>query len=171
MPDAIIIGGANGAGKTTFADVYLPVEHPGVEYLNADEIRRTNPEFASPFAAGREYLRRLDAKVEAGEAFAIETTLATRMYAQRIPDWKKKGYRVILHFREVPSAEFAVKRVAKRVAQGGHDVPEVDIRRRYTRGLSLFKTRYRNLADEWYYYRVDEKETRLVESSEDIETA
>lgn len=168
MPEAIIISGANGAGKTTFASVFLPVEHPGVVYLNADEIRREHPDFASPFAAGREYLHRLDAMVEARNSFAIETTLATRMYAKRIPDWKKKGYRVVIHFREVPSADFAVARVVKRVAAGGHDVPEVDIRRRYERGLRLFRDCYRNLADEWYYYRVREKETLLVKTSQDI---
>ncbi|MEM9415065.1 MAG: zeta toxin family protein [Planctomycetota bacterium] len=166
MPDAIIIGGANGAGKTTFARQYLATGHPKAVYLNADEISREHPSFAQPVAAGREYLRRLAAHVSAGEDFALETTLASRMYSRRIPEWKATGYRITLYFIEVPSAEFSIQRVASRVAAGGHHVPEVDIRRRHQRGLNLFKECYRHLADEWYHYSTDEEGTYLVESSQ-----
>jgi len=79
LPDAILIAGANGAGKTTFARQFLQVLHPRGTFLNADEIQREDARFSHPFAAGRELLRRV-AALEAGRAtFAIETTLSLTM--------------------------------------------------------------------------------------------
>lgn len=166
MPDAIIIGGANGAGKTTFARLLLPAYYPLAEFINADEISQEHPDFAGPVASGREFLRRLESRVNTFEDFAVETTLASRMYAQRIPRWHKLGYRVVLHFLEVPSADFSVKRVANRVARGGHDIPEADIRHRYQRGLSLFESTYRDMADKWYHWRTDEGSLNLAAKGE-----
>jgi len=71
------------------------------------------------------------------------------MYARRIRSWKAWGYGVSLHFIEVPSEDFAVRRVAMRVALGGHAVPEPDIRRRYHQGLALLEQVYKPLVDEW----------------------
>ncbi len=153
MAEAVIIAGANGAGKTTFARHFVPAAFSGAVFLNADEIRRLSQTPLSPLAAGREMLRRLDAVVAAGADMAIETTLSSAQYARRIPGWKTQGYHVTLIFLEVPDADFAVARVALRVAHGGHDIPEGDIRRRYARGLALFKSTYRTLVDQWYWYR------------------
>ena len=77
-PRAILIAGANGAGKTTFAREVLYVRYPIVTFLNADEIQREGGAFGHPFAAGRELLRRLDAQVAQRASFAVETTLASR---------------------------------------------------------------------------------------------
>jgi predicted ABC-type ATPase len=79
-------------------------------------------------------LRRLADAERRRDSFAIETTLSSTMYARRMRSWKTSGYRVALHFIELPSEDFAVRRVAMRVAAGGHSVPELDIRRRYHRG-------------------------------------
>jgi predicted ABC-type ATPase len=70
--------------------------------------------------------------------------------------WKVAGYHIALHFIELPSEDFAVRRVAMRVAAGGHDVPEADVRRRYHRGLALFEHVYKRLVDEWYHWYSDE---------------
>jgi predicted ABC-type ATPase len=78
------------------------------------------------------------------------------MYARRISAWRRQGFQVWLYFLEAVSADFAVARVAQRVAAGGHGIPEADIRRRFTRGIALLPT-YLNLADAWYHYRVDQK--------------
>jgi predicted ABC-type ATPase len=59
VPEAVIIAGANGAGKTTFARQFLPALHPGVLFLNVDEVQVEETAFAHPVAAGRELLRRL----------------------------------------------------------------------------------------------------------------
>lgn len=161
MPEAIIIAGANGAGKTTFAREFVPARFPDAQFINADEISRESEVFANPIAAGREMLSRLYKAVEKQQDFAIETTLASRSYAQQIPRWQKHGYRVTLHFIEVPSADFAVDRVAQRVALGGHDIPEADIRRRYERGLRLFNETYRPIVNAWYYWKTSKGRTKL----------
>ena len=124
MLEAIVIAGANGAGKTTFARELLPALHPGVDFLNVDEVQTEAATFAHPVAAGRELLRRLDEKERRRDSFAIETTLSSTMYARRMRSWKTWGYRLSLHFIELPSEDFAVRRVAMRVAAGGHSVPE-----------------------------------------------
>lgn len=72
QPRAILFAGANGAGKTTFARNVLPIDHPDCAFfLNADEVQREAPQFASPYAAGRELLRRLAAHLARSETFAL----------------------------------------------------------------------------------------------------
>lgn len=122
QPEAILIAGANGAGKTTFARQFLRVRYPAATFLNADEIQREGPAFAHPVAAGRELLRRLDEFASLGKTFAVETTLSSRSYVERLRSWAASGYRTCLHFIELPSADHAVQRVATRVAAGGHAV-------------------------------------------------
>eukprot|EP00752_Nemacystus_decipiens_P013674 g12127.t1 len=165
MPEAVIIAGANGAGKTTFAREFVPVRFPDAQFINADEISRESEVLANPVAAGREMFKRLKEAIEKQEDFAIETTLASRSYALQIPEWQEAGYRVTLHFIEVPDADFAVQRVALRVKRGGHDIPEPDIRRRYERGLSLFHEKYQSIVDEWYHWETSKEGTKLVKES------
>ena len=55
-------------------------------------------------------------------------------------------------FLSLPTAELAIARVAARVAQGGHDVPEDDIRRRFRAGLDNFRRIYQPLVDGWVLY-------------------
>ena len=166
MPEAVIIAGANGAGKTTFAREFVPARFPDAMFINADEISRESDAFANPVSAGREMLKRLHAAVQQRHDFAIETTLASRSYAQQIPAWQEAGYRATLHFIEVPSADFAVERVAQRVAHGGHNIPEPDIRRRYERGLRLFNQTYRAIVDAWYHWTASNEGLELVAKSE-----
>jgi predicted ABC-type ATPase len=166
VSEAIVIAGANGAGKTTFARQLLPALYPGVPFLNVDEIQEEGPGFLHPVAAGRELLRRLGDSERRRESFAIETTLSSTMYAKRMRLWKTWGYRLALHFIELPSDDFAVRRVAMRVAAGGHAVPESDVRRRYHRGLALFEQVYKPLADEWYHWFSDDGGLRLGQHQE-----
>ena len=165
MPEAVIIAGANGAGKTTFAREFVPARFPDAQFINADEISRESEALVNPVAAGREMLKRLRQAIEKREDFAIETTLASRSYALQIPAWQGMGYRVTLHFIEVPDADFAAQRVAQRVRQGGHDIPEPDIRRRYERGLRLFEQKYQSIVDQWYHWETSNEGTRLVKES------
>ena len=136
--DAILIAGANGSGKTTFARQFLPVQYPNAEFLNADEIQREGVAFAHAVAAGREFLRRLSDAERRRVSFGVEITMSSRMYVNRLKRWSTHGYRISLHFIELPSADEAVMRVSQRVAAGGHSVPEADVRRRFERGLRLF---------------------------------
>lgn len=160
-PKAVLIAGANGAGKTTFARNVLPALHGDCIFLNADEIQKEAPQFASPASAGREMLRRQRSLILQRASFMVETTLSSRMYAREIPKWRAAGYSIWLYFLEIASADLSIARVAERVAAGGHGIPETDIRRRHARGIALFPV-YRPLADVWYHFRVDEKGPTLV---------
>lgn len=144
-----IIAGPNGAGKTTFARGYLPENVP---FVNADLIASAltpMSQTAANVRAGRIMLETLDAYTRMGESFSLETTLAGRHYARRIERWRASGYAVHLIFLELPSAEMAVRRVRLRVSQGGHDIPEAVIRRRFDAGLQNFRDIYCRIVDVW----------------------
>jgi predicted ABC-type ATPase len=84
--------------------------------------------------------------------FALETTLATLTYAQKIPIWREKGYVVSLAYLRLSSVEESISRVRRRVAAGGHGIPEETIRRRFEKSLQYFETVYKSLVDEWYLW-------------------
>ena len=97
-------------------------------------------------------LTRIDESVSSNLNIMVETTLATRMYAQKIPLWRQMGYIVKLFYLRLPSAEHSIKRVQHRVALGGHNVPSDVIRRRYTKSNEYLDSYYIPLADEWYVW-------------------
>ncbi|MYK67100.1 MAG: hypothetical protein F4022_11565, partial [Gemmatimonadetes bacterium] len=115
--------------------------------------------------AGRIALRRMEAHVASGTDFAVETTLSGRAYARRIRHWQERGYRVAIIYLRLPSAEYAVERVAQRVAEGGHDIPEAVVRRRFDRGWANFRGLYREVADEWLVYDSSVRPPLLMEES------
>lgn len=117
----------------------------------------------SQVAAARVFLKRLVEVERNRQSFALETTLSSSTYAPRIERWRQAGYHVVLHFIEVPSADFAVQRVARRVAAGGHDIPDGDVRRRFLRGRQLFFTLYQSLVSEYFHWMSDDNGLRLVE--------
>ncbi|MEX2670817.1 MAG: zeta toxin family protein [Phycisphaeraceae bacterium] len=154
-PRAIIIAGPNGAGKTTFAREFLPAEGECPTFINADLIAAGLSPFqpeTMAIEASRLMLAHVRQSVERREDFAIETTLAGRAYVRMIRDWQAVGYRVRMLFLQLPSPDMAVARVRGRVAQGGHNLPEADIRRRFDRGLRNFDDIYRPLVDAWSVY-------------------
>jgi predicted ABC-type ATPase len=101
------------------------------------------------------------------ESFAFETTLSGRGYARMIPGWKQAGYRVAIFFLELPSVKLAIGRVADRVAQGGHDVPDAVVRRRFTTGRRNFLNLYKPLADAWRHYDNAGDKPLLIDSSDE----
>lgn len=151
----ILLAGPNGAGKTTFARSFLPVE-PGLpRFINADAIAAGLAAFAPETAAiraGRLMLEEIDLCVRRRESFAFETTLSGLTYLRRIAAWRAQGYRVSLMFLSLPNAETAIARVASRVRQGGHNVPEPVIRRRFAAGLENFHRYYKDAVDDWILY-------------------
>lgn len=169
MPDLIIVAGPNGAGKTTFANEYLPLERGRFVYLNADEIAR-EPAFAGlrdrvrPIAAGRAMLNRIDATIARGGDLMFETTLATLSYAQKIPHWREAGYYVALFYLRLVSVEKSVERVRKRVAAGGHDIPEPTIRQRFEKSRRYLHEHYQRVVDEWYIWDSLENRFELTDA-------
>ena len=151
----LIIAGPNGAGKTTFALTYLRVEAQGLPFLNADMIAVGLAPFGSrhsDIVAGRLMLEEIDRLADEGRSFAFETTLAGRGYLRRIDRWRREGYRVDLLFLSLPSAEDAIERVRRRVRQGGHNIPEDVIRRRFRAGLENLRSHYAARVDRWILY-------------------
>ncbi len=167
----IIIAGPNGAGKTTFADQFLPNEADCPDFINADLIARGLSPFAperAAFQAGKIMLDLMDQKARRGDSFAFETTLSGRNYARRIRKWRQAGYHVKVVFLSLPSADLAVARVKARVSQGGHDVPEEVVRRRFSAGRRLFETVYCKLSDSWILYDNSGPAPRLVETGDNV---
>ncbi len=148
----LVIAGPNGAGKTTFATEFLPNEADCPLFVNADFIAAGLSPFRASLVAvqaARLMLRQIDEHARCGRGFAFETTLSGRRYARRIPRWRAQGYRVELFFLRLPTVEAAIARVAQRVSEGGHDVPEPVIRRRFHAGWRNFEHVYRDLVDAW----------------------
>ena len=97
-------------------------------------------------------LQEIDECVAAGHDFAFETTLSGLSYLRKIKLWQKLGYQVKLWFLSLPSGELAVSLVAQRVMQGGHNIPEPIIRRRFKAGLENFHKNYIKVVDSWALY-------------------
>jgi predicted ABC-type ATPase len=151
----VIIAGPNGAGKTTFAREFLPREADCPDFINVDLIAAGLSPFdpgRAALRAGRLVLQEIHRRVNVGESFAFETTLSGRNYARLIPRWRQAGYHVKLIFLSLPTADLAVARVAARASQGGHNVPEEVVRRRFDAGLRNFEDLYRKLVDTWILY-------------------
>jgi predicted ABC-type ATPase len=167
MKKILIIAGCNGAGKTTFAEEFLPHEAACPEFINADLIAAGLSPFQPDqvaFAAGRIMLPRIQALAAAEKSFAFETTLSSRSYLRMIPIWQNYDYRVELHFLKLPNAEYAVKRVKHRVRLGGHHIPVDVIRRRFTRGWRNFENDYKMIVDEWVLYDSSNMEPTYLDS-------
>lgn len=153
----LILAGPNGAGKSTLAPFLLRDELRIDHFVNADEIARGLSAFApdsEAMAAGRLMLQRLNELKSQRATFAFETTLASRSFAPWVAALKESGYSARLVFLYLNTADLALARVAQRVRQGGHTVPEPTIRRRYVRGLRNLRDLYIPLMDEWTVYNV-----------------
>ena len=151
----LIVAGPNGAGKTTFAREYLPQEAGCPIFINADLIAEGLSPFAPELVAirsGRLMLQMIRDHAARGDSFAFETTLAGRNYARAIPRWQGDGYSVTLFYLSLPTVDLALSRVAERVRQGGHHVPDDVVRRRYFGGRENLETLYKAIVDEWTLY-------------------
>ena len=173
MKTLYLLAGCNGAGKTTAAFTLLPGLLACREFVNADEIARGlspfQPETVS-IQAGRLMLARLKELLATGETFALETTLATRHYLRFIAEARTQGYLVRLLFFWLNSADLAVERVAARVAEGGHNIPEQTIRRRYESGLRQFFGAYRTAVDDWLLFDNSNGPGKLIAQGNATET-
>ena len=162
----LIVAGANGAGKTAFATEFLPNEGDCPIFINADLIAAGLSPFRpdlTALRAGRLMLSMIHDYVSRGESFAFESTLSGRSYARLIPHWREQGYRVKLFFLRLATPEIAIARVRQRVEEGGHDVSEPVIRRRFHAGLRNLEDIYKGLVDEWAVYDNSGDEPVLLE--------
>jgi len=154
-PRCIVIAGPNGAGKTTFAHDFLRKETDVIHFVNADLIAiglsPLKPDDAA-VAAGRLVLAELNRLARMRASFAFESTLSGIGYVLRIKKLKKAGYRIEIVYLKIDSTRLALRRIAARVKQGGHNVPRTDVLRRFSRSWENFAKIYRPLADHWSVY-------------------
>jgi len=165
-PLCIIIAGPNGAGKTTFAREFLPKDAGVVHFVNADLIASglspLRPELAN-LAAGRLFLHELDRLAKTRMSFAFESTPSGLTYVNRLKRWKVLGYQIEIVYLRLFSKSLALRRIATRVKQGGHNVPRADVIRRFDRSWLNFQNVYRLLADEWTVYDNSHDKPRVLE--------
>ena len=151
-PNLYIIAGPNGAGKTTFARKFLPQYVECLEFVNADLIATGLSPFVPERAAihaGRLMLEQIHSLAERGLDFGFETTLSGRTYVKLLQEMKEAGYLAHIFFLWISNVKLALERIQLRVQSGGHHVPEVIVRRRFSRSLPNFFRFYKSLADSW----------------------
>ena len=171
-PTLYIIAGCNGAGKTTASYSVLPDLLECREFVNADEIAKGlspfNPESVA-IEAGKLMLQRIEVLMSQLKTFALETTLATKSYALLINKAHKLGYEVILLFFWLSSPEMAIQRVAKRVSEGGHNIPVDTIIRRYWSGLKNFFNIFTGIVDSWMLFNNVEAATLIANNRQTVD--
>src|ERR1700691_3429005 len=154
-PRIYVIAGPNGAGKTTFAREFLPHYADCRQFINADLIAQGMSPFspdAAAFRAGRLMLEEIERHAGLKETFGFETTLSGLGHLRLLRRLKKSGYEVHFFFLWVPTVSLALTRVRDRVLRGGHNVPEIVVRRRFERSIRNFLLRYRPLSDSWMLF-------------------
>ncbi len=150
-----IIAGPNGSGKTTFASKFLPDYVKCPNFVNADLIAQGLSPFSPRSAAikaGRLVLSQIHEYMKMNVDFAFESTLAGKLYINLFKKLKTRGYRLHLFFLWIPDAELAIARIKDRVAEGGHDVPIQDVKRRFKRSTCNFLKLYQPLVDSWMLF-------------------
>ncbi|NLJ83275.1 MAG: zeta toxin [Bacteroidales bacterium] len=165
MPNLYIISGCNGSGKTTASFTVLPETLACLEFLNADEIARglspLNPDKAA-IEAGRMIIKRIDKLLPSKVDFAVETTLSTKVYAKTVEKAKEFGYKTTLIFFWLDSVDLAIERVKLRVVEGGHNVPQTTITRRYYSGIKNLFHLYMPICDYWMIFDNSKTQSELI---------
>lgn len=132
MPTLCVVAGPNGSGKSTLTRTARFHE---AEVIDPDAIARGMAS-GTLVEAGREAVRRRRAALAAGRAHLVETTLAGSGVILHMNAARAAGFRIELHYVSLDSPDQMLLRIGTRVAQGGHDVPEHDVRRRFARSLA-----------------------------------
>lgn len=135
-PSVYVIAGVNGAGKSSVAGETF--RQSGADYYNPDEAARrfvtANPSLKQTeanSAAWHEGVRLLRRAIDERLDFAFETTLGANTIPRLLGEAANAGVEVYVWYVGLESPELHIARVKARVARGGHDISEKDIRRRY----------------------------------------
>ncbi len=174
-----IIAGCNGAGKTTASFTILPDILNCKEFVNADEIAKGLSPFQPEKVAiesGRIMVNRINELFLNKESFAFETTLASKSYRNKILNAKNNQYVTTLLFFWLNNVELAKERVRTRVIEGGHNINDDVIERRYLKGIKNLFDIYLPIVDEVLIFdnstgihtliaeKIINKELRIIET-------
>jgi len=130
-----LVVGPNGAGKSTFVRLVVAPERTGAVYVNADVIaaeRWPEAQLEHAYEAAELARRTREQLIVFRRPFIAETVFSHPSKLDFMDAATAAGFYVALHVLMVPE-DLAVARVARRHAQGGHDVPVDKIRGRYQR--------------------------------------
>ncbi len=166
--NAYIIAGPNGSGKTTFAVKFLPEYAKCQNFINANLIATGLSPFspgAAAIKAGKLVLEQITQFSDQGVDFSFETTLSGKLYLNLLNALEEKGYKIHIFFLWIPNTELAINRIKGRVSQGGHNVPESDIIRRFKRSISNFFKLYHHKADSWMLFDNSDLTPALIAQS------
>lgn len=112
-------------------------------------------------AAGRAARKAVRDHIARGRSFTVETTLSGKETFRDMKPAKAAGFIVRLEFIGVSGVQQSARRVAERVAKGGHDIPSGVIARRYSKVMENLP-RAAMLADELTVRDNDGKDFRVV---------
>jgi len=160
-----IIAGPNGSGKTTFAKTFLPEYAKCERFINADLIAAGLSPFSPQQAAiksGKLVLEQIKEYSKNGVDFGFETTMSGVTYLKYFEMFKEKGYIINIFFLWIPDPKLAIARIKDRVAQGGHNVPVKDIKRRFNRSIKNFFKHYHLLSDKWILFNNAEPKPKII---------
>ena len=140
-PALVVIAGPNGSGKTELTTNVLGHEWlEGCEYVNPDNIARDRfGDWNSPKAvleAARHATTIRRACLAHRRSLAFETVLSTEEKVNFVRDALAAGFFIRLFFVATNNPEINAARVLRRVAQGGHDVPNAKILSRYSKSIA-----------------------------------
>lgn len=145
MPVMWLVAGPNGSGKSTVVGSprIKSLVNPDAEFINADDIAAdlarqagTSVTLEISIQAATASDAAVDACIDAGRSFLVETVLSSDKCKARVLRARKAGFTVVLLFVTTESPEKSVTRVAERVAKGGHDVPPPKIRKRWFKSIA-----------------------------------
>ncbi|MCR6639540.1 MAG: zeta toxin family protein [Sporocytophaga sp.] len=174
MPNLYIIAGCNGAGKTTASYTVLPEILNCKEFINADEIAKGlspfQPETVS-IQAGRIMLNRINELLNSKASFAFETTLSSKSYVNTVKEAQEAGYIVSLVYFWLNTVDLAIERVGIRVKEGGHNIPEDIVRRRYKLGIRNLFERFIPIVNYWMVFDNSRDSSVLIAEGDKSESS
>lgn len=150
-PQLVILAGPNGSGKSSLICDLLNKHLVDSRWalVNPDNIAKDRG--VSPVEAARIALEQRNSLLQRRKSFVVESTLSGNSEIKLLNEAKQNGYGVTVHFISLRDKQMSLFRVMHRVAQGGHDVPVEDIKRRFDRSEGNM-IKVKNLADKFYLY-------------------
>lgn len=131
-----VLAGVNGAGKSSLGGA--AIQASGAEFFNPDVIaarlREQQAGLGAEQANGLAWTlgrRGLEKALAEGLTYAFETTLGGASIAKLLLEGARAGAQVHLWYAGLATPELHLRRIAARVAAGGHDIPEAKVRERF----------------------------------------